>query len=202
MKTSLEHRLGHEVPREHDVILTSMLNNAWGSGIAVSDTMRSRLESGQLFVLAYDYPTDSDREYLGRELGIVLGCEKIPVGILETIDLKTGGDYSAVPKDYHSLTNDGEWRKPSPDSDTTILVDVTVLASRRGSPKKEAQSIVHAARTLLGESRCGYIWSYTPDIAAVKRWHEGLGAKDSEFVIPDARPWYRVPDVNMMDYSK
>src|SRR3989344_5187710 len=69
-------------------------------------------------------------------------------------------------------------------------------------PKPEEQELIQAAKRQISSlDHYSFIWTYTPDIPGVKRWHEKLGARDSGYRIVNARPGFSQPDVNMMDYS-
>ena len=181
-------------------LVSAMLNQVWTQTTATSQIMLERLGSGQLFVVGYDLPKPEEQEYAQELAGRLT---KIPVAFLETIDLYTGGNMDRVPKSYTELTNDGHWRKPLENADTLILVDATVLPTRRGEKgNNEAQEWIKAAKRQISSlDHYSFIWTYTPDIPGVKRWHEKLGARDSGYRIVNARPGFSQPDVNMMDYS-
>ena len=178
-------------------ILAAMLNAAWNTRIDAG-TMRSRLSSGLPFMIAHDDATAEDRECL-ESLGLA-AHGKIPVGLIETIDILSRGSYANVPVTYDVLTNNGNWRKKLDGSDTLILVDVTLLPSRRGKDLGSAL-MGHALKAIARDTGYRYVWTYTPDIEKVKRWHTGFGAVDTHHVLPCARPFYSVPSVNLMDYS-
>ncbi len=178
-------------------ILAAMLNAAWNTRID-ADTMRSRLSSGLPFAIAHDDATAEDCECLGS-LGLAANGN-VPVGLIETIDILSSGSYANVPATYDVLTNNGCWRRKLDGSDTLILVDVTLLPSRRGGDLGCAL-MGHALRAIARDTGYSYVWTYTPDIEKVKRWHAGLGAVDTHHVLPCARPFYSVPSVNLMDYS-
>ncbi|MBI4152674.1 hypothetical protein HY495_03110 [Candidatus Woesearchaeota archaeon] len=191
----------------HYPIVSAMLNEVWTQTKATPEIMYERVRSGQLFVVGYDNPKQEELKYDRPSLA---GHQnKIPVAFLETIDLYTGGNMDCVPKSYAALTNDGHWRMPLKNADTLILVDATVLPTRRGEKgNNEAQELIRAARSMIDAYQLispfdGYpfIWTYTPDIPGVKRWHEKLGARDSGYKIINARPGFSQPDVNLMDYS-
>jgi len=178
-------------------VLAAVLNDSWNTKVDAA-TMRLRLSSGLPFVIAYDDATVEDCECL-RSLGLTVGS-RIPVGILETIDLISRGSYANVPLTYDALTNNGKWRKKLDGSDTLIFVDVTLLPSRRG--KDTGRMLMSYALVYLAKNTGhSYFWTYTPDIEKVKRWHEGFGAIYSHHVIQNARPFFRVPSVSLMDYS-
>ncbi len=58
----------------------------------------------------------------------------------------------------------------------------------------------HAKET--AERSYKHIWTYTPNIGKVKEWHKKLGATDTWYIIPNARPLFHARDVNVMNYSK
>lgn len=160
--------------------------------------MSKRINSGSLFIIAKDSATEADREYIKKELGLSINNETIPVGITETIDIKTEGDYNRIPKSHDELTNHGLWISPLPDSDTLILADVTLLSTRKG--RGLGKLLMEHALKLIAQTSYQHIWTYTPNIEKIKEWHKQLGAMDTGYVIPNARPQFAYPDVNVMRY--
>ena len=176
-------------------IITSMLSECWNVKIS-QKVMQLRLASGQMFFIAFDSAVQEDAEKYNAHLG-----EIIPVGLIETIDIKTLGSYSLVPKTYCALTEAMLWRSPMKMSDTLILTDITMLPTHRG--KNIGRELVqHCLKSATHTGRYDYIWTYTPDIAKIKDWHIRNGAVDSNYKIPGAREFCSTPDVNIMDYSK
>ena len=188
-----------------NTLLAAMLNSNWGPNIiATPEIMRGRFATGNLFVFAFDHANEEDQRFISKTYGLHVAREEIiPVGLLETIAIRTSGDYSAVPRSYDLLTDSGRWRAPAHDADTLIMVDVTTLTTRRGkNGKGEAKKIVNFTKKLVeGNENYGHVWTFTPLIPEVKKWHMGLGARDTEHVIANARPGYRFSDVNLMVYK-
>ena len=83
-----------------------------------------------------------------------------------------------------------------------ILVDITVLPTRRGSKGKgEAKQSILSSFEDFKLLPCKFFWSYTPNIEQIKNWHKSLGAEDTNHKIPCARPNYNILEVNMINYS-
>ncbi|MBI2666022.1 hypothetical protein HYX13_00255 [Candidatus Woesearchaeota archaeon] len=201
--SELKIKTGKDIPAEDNLLLTLIVNSAWKELIETDqEMMGKRLNSGNLFLAAYDLATDDDLIY-GVEKGIFPPTTTpIPVGLLETIAIKTHGFYENVPKDYFSLTQNGLWQEVPKDADTLIMVDVTGLPTRTGKKSKgEVKTIITHAKNLLSELPYRHVWTFTPDIEAVRKWHESMGAIDTQYKIPCARPGWKVPAVNLMDYS-
>lgn len=180
-----------------------IVNSEWGQFYDLTpSTLMRRLETGNIFVGAY----------LGDR----------PAGILETIGLKLNYprrfremDYRDVMKEvcpqigpYDELTDDGLWRPLSPDFNTLVLVDIT--RNKEFSSKSSiAPGIVNYGKGVMiasPEQRPGSFFdleatvTFTPDIGAVKRWHERQWAFDTGVPLENARPGYIQPDVNFMCY--
>ncbi|MFC1691715.1 hypothetical protein ACFL0W_06060 [Nanoarchaeota archaeon] len=191
----------HKYDRE---IISAILNETWESQVQADEwKLSQRFKSGNAFFIAYDLATEEDILYY-REKGIELQPhELIPVGILETIAINTQGKYENVPGSYNELANYGMWKSPAKDVDTLMFVDVTVMPTRRGRKGNgEARRLIEYASQWIAENTdIKYGFTYTPDINAVKKWHAKLGAKDSQYVIPNARSRFETPNVNIMDYS-
>jgi len=189
---------------DEDIIVT-MLNEEWGSQFtATREIVRQRLASGQDIILAYDFARPQDAEYIENVYGIKFNrSQKIPIGIIETIDIYTDGKYTSIPTTYESLTNNGHWRPKLEKSDTLMLVNANVLPERRGKKGAgEAKKLISAVKDFIKkETSYQYIWTFTPDFERIKVWHIMQGAKDSLFVIKGARSKYKFPDVNVLDYS-
>jgi|GEM_PF-4523327 len=200
--SGLEFRLAEGAAMKHNPILAGIVNNVWKSQIECTpEMMRRRLDSGSLFVIAYDFPTQSEAQYIREEHHIEAYDERIPIGILETIALKTGGDYNKVPNTYEKLTRNGLWTAPQKDSDTAILVDITLIETRRRNSGGEGKILIKAAKVMIPED-LNFIWTYTPNIQNLKDWHKSMGAIETGHVITSARPRYFLPDVMLMDYSR
>ncbi len=180
-------------------IVTNMLNKSWSTNLMPSE-LNKRLKRGSLFFLVNDIATEEDIAYL-KECNIKIHKENITVGLVEAIDANTYGNYDNIPKDYDLLTNNKQWRSPIAYSDTIILADITLLKTRRGGDLGR-QLMEYTLRTIKNERSYKYIFSYTPNIEKIKDWHEKLGAKDTKYIIKNARPWSDSKDVNMMDYSQ
>jgi hypothetical protein len=186
--------------REEDVfLLAQTLNGAWGQFIrATPFGLRSRIESGHLFVVARDRATPDELSYIRATYGLAPDDGLIPIGLLETIDAVTGGDARQVPPTYAALTSAGAWRRPLPAADTQVFVDLTTATSRRQSGI--GRDIVRFALAHR-DRRHRHVFTFTPNVDAIVRWHLGRGARHSGVVLPAARPGHSQPDVALMDYS-
>lgn len=198
--SDLELHLADSVDRADYHFLAEFLSSEWNLNVT-AEMMKSRMRSGALFIVAYADLTEQDISCMADfwEKPLAHG-RKFPIGIVQTTDIITDGDYSVVPGGYDSLTNGGVWHRRNEKSDTLILADITVLRSRRGRDGNgEASRMVNTAKGLASAMYC-HVWTYTPDIEAVKRWHMGNGARDTGHKIRGARPNYAQPDVNVMEY--
>ena len=208
-----------DVPEQHYFLLAELLNTAWKDLIVTTpEHLRSRFASGNKFFIAYGEPALVDKEKLASEYGIALpelsglsvasklpeeenkevNKEDIPLGLLETIALKTQGVIYRVPRTYAELTNSGFWRPPEEKADTIIMVDVTKIPTVK---EDVASFLMGAVKYFLHDSSLWSAWTFTPDIDAVKKWHESFGAKDTRYGFPNARQGWKQPAVNIMDYS-
>lgn len=183
--------------------LAYILNSTWGSQFeATGEIMEKRFASGSRFVIGTSSPREEEKK-LYEEVCQEKPGKEIPIGILETIALKTNGQLRSIQRTYEDLTNHGLWRQPEEDADTLILVDVTVLESRRGKKGKgEAKKLINIALDSLVRTQFKYVWTYTPNIEKVKKWHESLGAINTQMVVLGARDKFIEPDVCVMNYSK
>ncbi|MBW2963974.1 hypothetical protein KY363_00805 [Candidatus Woesearchaeota archaeon] len=195
---SIELRLAGRVNDDDVGLLADILNKSWNTGIT-EEMMRMRLDSGSLFIIGYDRMTDHDRIILRSDYRIDCQDRMYPIGILQTVDINTGGDLDKVPKTYDELTCGGLW-KPYTFGDTMILADITMIFSRRGNKHREARTMVTFAKNIAAALH-KHVYTYTPDIEAVKDWHISNGARDTGYKIKCARPDYSQPDVNLMEYS-
>ncbi len=212
VESSLEMRLVHEIPPEHYGILAAIVNNAWGWLFeATPEIIERRLKSGHPFVAAY--AQKQPNEQIG---GVDLGpYEKIPIVVLETIALRTEGNFENVPKDYFILTNSGLWlpedqnpngnyfappsdelwHSGSEDPDTIMMVDLTGTPSRRRVTREVSELIGYTKKLFSSgtnaqlpfDPNIPHIWTYSPDRAGVIRMHEDNGATDTGYIIPQSR---------------
>ena len=205
-----------DVPEQHYALLADILNSAWKDLIVTAhEQIKFRFASGNKFFIVYGEPALVDKEKLAQEYGIALPeesitssegitsesntpSENIPLGLLETIAIKTQGVISRVPKTYAELTHAGNWKPPENGADTIIMVDATKLPT---APSSVTEYMMSAVKDFLLNSQFRYAWTFTPDIEAVKKWHQGFGAKDTQYRIPHARQGWKEPGVNCMDYS-
>ena len=195
VESSLEMRLGHEIPPEHYGILVAIVNSAWGWLFeATPNIIGQRLKSGQIFVAAYSQK-QPDEKIEGADLSPYDG-QKIPIVFLETVALRTEGNYENVPKDYFSLTNGGLWASSPENPDTVVMVDLTSSPSRR-RVTKEVRALIDFTKRLLS-GKTGYvltfnpegiehIWTYSPERAGIIKMHTDNGAKDTGFRIDKSR---------------
>ena len=181
---------------ENDIgAFVDIINSDWGSFFPLAqDVMRERLNSGNFFVGAY-----SD----GR-----------PVGILETIAMQLDLSYvgekdpkewakqacSQIPV-YDLLTGNGRWKTLPKYPNVLVAVDITVAKDQRGGSVATKVIEFTKEQLLKGVLNFHGIVTYTPDIKALKEWHQRNWAFDTEFVLENARPGYKQPNVNFMCYS-
>ncbi len=185
--------------------LAYILNSTWKSQFeATGEIMKKRINSGSLFVFMYGQPTDEEKEIYEDICKTKLEQNyEIPLGVLETIAIKTEGNLFKVPYNYDNLTNYGNWKSPEKNSDTLVLVDITVLDTRKGKKGNgEAKTIVKYALENLISTPFEYVLTYTPKIKPVISWHEKLGAINTRQLVVQARPNFVEPDVCIMNYTK
>ena len=188
-----------EVLREDFDVLASTWNSAWHglmSEIFDGSKFIERTNSGALFLFWYDVLKDSDKSFIPGQPP----REMIPVFLIETASIQTGGRYDLVPSTWKELYNSGKGRTPQASDDTLIAVDATAIPSRRGGniASLAMSTFVDVVAELTSYQ---WLWTYTPDITGIKRWHERVGAKTTGHSIKNAREGYQYPDVMMMDYS-
>ncbi len=189
-----------EVLREDFDILASTWDAAWrGLMNEIFDGAKliDRITTGALFLVWYDALQDADKSFIQGQHP----REIIPVFLIETASLQTGGRYDLVPSTWRELYNDGKGRTPKESDDTIIAVDATALPSRRGGNIASA-AMASFLECVAESTNYKWFWTYTPDISGVRRWHEKLGAKTTGHLIAKAREGYQYPDVMMMDYSQ
>ena len=213
-RSSLEMRLGHEIPPEHYGILAAIVNSAWGWLFeATPEIIGKRLRSGHPFVAVYG-PKQPDEQMAGVDLSPYDG-QKIPIVFLETVALITEGKFENIPKGYFELTNSGLWQPKSqnPDGDyfaplsdrlwhpgsknpdTIMMVDLTGIPSKRKVTREVGELIGRTKRLFSGDSNAGlpfdpnipHIWTYSPDRPGVVRMHEANGATDTGYIMPQSR---------------
>ncbi|OGI64157.1 hypothetical protein A2642_00315 [Candidatus Nomurabacteria bacterium RIFCSPHIGHO2_01_FULL_39_10] len=188
-----------DVPKQQYALLAQLLNTAWKELIVTTpEHLESRFASGNKFLIVYGNSAFVDKENLAQEYGIALPNEDIPLGLLETITLRTNGVMDQVPKTYGELTNNGLWKLLVENADTLIMVDATKMPT---GPKEVTGLMMNSVKEYLCQTSLEYAWTFTPDIEGVKKWHESFGAKNSHYRIPNARPNWKEPAVNFMDYS-
>lgn len=203
MEESIEYKiLKPDMPHEDFVSFVDIINREWGEFHRLEGcSFFERLSSGGVFIGAYH----NDK----------------PAGILETIGLEL--DYSRnqiqdnpksvarnlcsqVPS-YDDLTDFGDWKSHPKYANTLILVDITKNQDVKN--RSIAPGIVDYGKALLLRNPVNRpkalehiksILTFTPNIEAVKRWHKKQWAFDTEFVLKNARPGYKIPDVNFMCY--
>ena len=189
-----------EIPEQHYLLLANLLNTAWKDLILTTpEHIKSRFASGNKFLAVYGKPNMMGEEHLTKIYGNIPLEENLPLGLLETIALRTLGNMDLVPKNYKELTNDGFWKNPVEKADTLIMVDVTKIPF---GPKEVPELLMTSIKNFLQQSSFEYAWTYTPNIKNIKQWHETFGAIDSHYILPYARPGWKEPAVNFMDYSR
>lgn len=178
-------------------LVAHILNGAWGTLFqATPAIVRARLASGQMFVIARDHASPEEAAYVRDTYHHALEDGRIPIAVLETIDAKTGGDPARVPSPYDVLTAQGRWRAPLADGDTLVFVDLTTATSRQRSGAG-AQVLRHA----LEKRKHRWVYTFTPDVEAIRGWHIKQGARATGVTLKGARPGHATPDVQLMDYS-
>ncbi|MFC1741643.1 hypothetical protein ACFL3V_03855 [Nanoarchaeota archaeon] len=183
-------------------ILAGMLNDEWGSQVkADREMIRKRFDSGATFFVAYDHPSEEDASYIRNKHGIYVSDKKIPIGLVETVAIFTEGNRDHVPQNYQEITNKGYWRSPTPGADTIILVDITLLRTRRGKTGNGEASALLKYAVNNAKKKCPFVWTFTPEDERLRIWHMIHGAMDTNHILWNARPGYRNPNVVIMDYS-
>lgn len=187
------------LPDAEVFLLVQILNGAWGAFFpATPALLAGRLASRQLFVVGRGEANPAELAYVRATYGLEPVDGVIPLGILETIDADTGGDPARVPVPYAALTTAGRWREPLAHADTLVFVDLTTATSRQRSGL--GRDLVAFA---LGQRapHHRHVYTYTPDVPALREWHRKRGARETGVVLKGARPGHSVPDVALMDYS-
>ena len=215
LESSLEVRLGHEIPPKDYGILAAILNSAWGWLFeATPEIIEKRLQSGHPFVVAYGQK-QPDEQIEGDGSSPYDG-QKMPIVFLETVALRTEGKFKNIPTDYFSLTNSGLWQPKSQnpngdyfaplsdrlwhpgskDPDTIMMVDLTGTPLRRRVTEEVSRLVEFTIKSLSGQNdhnlpfdpvNIHHIWTYSPDRPGVLRMHERNGARDTGFIIPQSR---------------
>lgn len=187
-------------PRSGYSILMSILNREWTQITATRRMLGQREKRGAFWCIAYDELTKQDLEALMME-GIHLKTKAaIPLGLIEATSIHIGGNFDAIPRNYYELTVGGVWRDRCNDPDTLIFVDVTVLQSRRGI--LGGQLLNEAIRRVASaKEQFEYVLTYSPNDERLLAWHQAHGAIKTGYVIANARAGYKIPDVQLMDYS-
>ena len=195
-QNTLDFRLNKEIHERDLELLAATLNDAWGWLVQINTKiMQQRLESGAQIIAAYDSKKD-DEEIRGVDLSNFDG--EIPIVLLETVLLKTGGNYEKVPLLYRELTNNGLFMPPPPNPDTVMFVDLTAIPSRRGlNGNGEIKKTLEFAldyfsgrayqKPPFNLAKIEYPWTFTPDIRGLVLMHVNCGARDSNHVINGAR---------------
>lgn len=197
VESSLEMRLGHEIPPEHYGILAAIVNHPdkWGWLFHTKpEVIKQRLQSGQIFVATYGKKL-TDESIDGVDLRPYNG-QRIPIVFLETVALRTEGDYNRVPKTYLELTNNGLWAPIPKDPDTLMLVDLTSTPSRKGIEEEISATINFTLKLLSGETdyelpfdprQIEHVWTYSPNRPGVMKMHTDRGATRTGYIILDSR---------------
>ena len=185
-------------------IVACILNEHWDPPIhADGAIIRKRLQSQNRFFIAYDFYTDVDKEHVNQFGMTCYEDKKYPIGILETISLKTEGNIDLVPKTYNELTNNGTFNKYTENPDTLILVDITFMPTRTAlGSNGEAKATVNYALKQSTFSTYEHIWTFTPQVHSIQRWHKRCGAEQTDQVFLYAREGHKNPHVRMLSYDK
>jgi len=162
--------------------------------------MEERLSSGQVFFVAYAQPDNDQLEYLLTKYPQYNFVGDVPCGIMETVQLKTGGDLNRLRLNYDQLTNSGHWPRIEDETDSILFVDITASDSLR--VKGTGKSILEAGKQYVRENpHLKLALTYTPDDDGSRWLHlNRMGAELSDIVIPQARPWYKINDVRLTIY--
>jgi len=191
-------------------LFVNIINDVWGPQInqaqgyvpLTAEIMKERLNSGHAFFAAYAQPDKDQLEYLIAKYPQYDFAGEIPCGIMETIQLKTGGDINKTKLTYDELTNKGHWSRIKDETDTIIFVDITANSSFpvKGTGKK----ILEAGKRYVDNNPyLKLALTYSPDDDGSRWLHLNyMGAELSDIVIPQARPWYKIKDVRFTIYRK
>ncbi|MDP3640119.1 MAG: hypothetical protein Q8R53_02865 [Nanoarchaeota archaeon] len=169
-----------EIPIDNCPQLAGILNAYWLHIQVTPEMMQARLQSGSLFVAAYD--------------------DEKPLGLLETLAFHTKGQPSAIAANYMAITNEGLWRPPEAHADTLLLVDITTDKETWNSGF--GKQFIDAALDLVAQKTpYQLIFTYTPAELGVRRWHLKNGATETYHRITCARPGHRTEEVCLMEYT-
>lgn len=190
----LTYKAGNELTellRDELIEIAELVNSEWKSVINVNaDLIRRRFHGGQMFIVGYH--------------------ENRPVSILETMLIR--GPTPEIPEDacYEQLTGNGTFELTAfnkGECKLLVLVDITAREGKGFGKETLNFSLDHVARNTNIE----FVWSYTPDISAVKKFHLGMGADSVGRKILNARKNYEPkrgsmpgdnpPDVIPFDYA-
>ncbi|MBI4140033.1 hypothetical protein HY483_03665 [Candidatus Woesearchaeota archaeon] len=189
-----------EIAHEDFDVLARTWQIAWKglmNTIFDSQGLIQRTSTDALFFFWYDTLQECDKNFLPSEYSM----QRVPVFLVETVTLRTEGVYEAVPRTWRELYYDGKGRTPTSIDDTLIAVDATALPSRWGGIT--ASTAMNVFLNCVAElTSYQWLWTYTPNVPGIKRWHQKLGAEETGHFIIGAREGYTNPDVMMMDYSK
>ncbi len=114
--------------------------------------------------------------------------------VVEPLFLNTAGDAENVPADFFSLTGNGDWSTHKADSDSVILVDLTVDPRMHGLGI--ANSIIEHAKALYWDTH--HVMTYSPETA--ESLHKRHGAYPARR-IENGRPNFTNPNVVVMQYE-
>ncbi len=156
------------LPPEELTEIAEIVNSEWISQIkATADLMHRRFNSKEIFIVGYH--------------------ESKPVSVLETMLIRN--HKPEIPEDafYELLTGNGtfEWTEFS-QGDYPLLVLVDITARKRFG----RETLTHSLYYIAKETAIEHVWSYTPDISAVKKIHQNLGAVSVTRKILNARKKY------------
>ncbi len=170
---SLTYKAGNELTellREELAEIAKLVNSEWRSVInANADLMHRRFHGGQVFIVGYH--------------------ENKPVSILETMLIRCSEP--KIPEDavYEQLTGKGtfEWTAFNEGQyKLLVLVDITAGEGKGFGKETLDYSLDYIAQNTNVE----LVWSYTPDIFTVKKFHLGMGADSVGRRILNAREKY------------
>lgn len=173
---ALTHKTGNELTellKDDLAEIAELANSEWVSVIkANADLMRRRFHGGQMFMVGYH--------------------ENKPVSVLETMLIRCSKPKIPEEATYERLTGNGtfEWTDFNEgEYKLLVLVDLTTsLTTKKGFGGETLNySLDHIAQNTDIE----FVWSYTPDISAVKKIHLNMDASSVGMRILNAREKYK-----------
>lgn len=173
---ALTHKTGNELTellKDDLAEIAELVNSEWDSVIkANADLMRRRFHSGQMFMVGY--------------------YEDKPVSILETMLIRCPEPKIPEEAAYEPLTGNGtfEWTDFN-EGEYKLLVLVDLTASPTAKKGFGGETLNYSLDHIAQNTDIEFVWSYTPDISAVKKIHLNIGASSVGRKILNARKNYK-----------